>query len=169
MPSFTSPDNIQYPVGTDPVAPLANVFENLAQTAQAAITSVDTAAQNGITTLTNDLNALDNTVAGLDNFFGPKFFLETTVRTANYTLALTDINKVVPMNGTSLTLTIPTEAAVAFPVGTVVNVYNLNSTLVIIQGDAGVTLRNAGNLLQYNEVSLRKRDTNEWVAAGSLI
>jgi hypothetical protein len=93
---------------------------------------------------------------------------ETTTRTANYTLALADQNKVVPMNGSSLTLTVPTNASVAFAIGSVVNVYNLNATDVTIAGASGVTVRNDGDLVQYGEVSLRKRGTNEWVVAGNL-
>jgi hypothetical protein len=93
---------------------------------------------------------------------------ETTTRTANYTLALTDQGKVVPMDGTDLDLTVPLNSNVAFPVGSVVNVYNLNSTDGTIAGDSGVTVRNDGDLAQYGEVSLRKRGTDEWVVAGNL-
>jgi hypothetical protein len=57
MPNFTSPDNIQYPVGTDQVAPLAQVFENLATTTQTAVTSV----RNSVNNLDNKL---DNTEIG---------------------------------------------------------------------------------------------------------
>ena len=100
--------------------------------------------------------------------YSPKFLEETTTRTANYTIGLDDVNKVVPMDGTSLTLTIPDNATVAFTAGTIVNVYNLNSTDVTIAGAAGVTVRNAGALAQFGEVSLRKRGTDEWVLAGSV-
>jgi hypothetical protein len=72
------------------------------------------------------------------------------------------------MNGSSITLTVPTNASVAFPVGTVVNVYNLNASDVTIAAASGVTLRNAGALEEYGEVSLRKRGTDEWVLAGNV-
>jgi hypothetical protein len=39
---------------------------------------------------------------------------------------------------------------------------------VTIQGDTGVTVRNAGLLAEFGEVSLRKRGTDEWVVAGNL-
>jgi hypothetical protein len=100
--------------------------------------------------------------------YAPLLLTETTVRTANYTLALTDQGRVVPMDGTDLELTVPTDAAVAFPIGSVVNVYNLNASDVEIKGDSGVTVRNDGDLAQYGEVSLRKRGTDEWVVAGNL-
>jgi hypothetical protein len=98
----------------------------------------------------------------------PKFLAESASKTANYTLAIGDINTVVLMNGTSLTLTVPTNASVAFPVGTIVNVYNANATGVTIAGDTGVTVRNAGALAEFGEVSLRKRGTDEWVLAGNV-
>jgi len=98
----------------------------------------------------------------------PRLLEETTTRTANYTLALTDINKVVSMNGSSLTLTIPNNSSVAFPIGSVVNVYNLANTNVTVVGDSGVTVRNAGDLGEFGEVSLRKRGTDEWVLAGNV-
>jgi hypothetical protein len=118
-------------------------------------------------TITLDPSALAGDVA-FTGAYAPLLLTETTTRTANYTLALTDQGKVVPMDGTDLDLTVPTDAAVAFPVGSVVNVYNLNSTDVTIAGDSGVTVRNDGDLVQYGEVSLRKRATDEWVVAGNL-
>lgn len=46
MPAYTSPDNIQYPVSTDQVAPLETVFANLAQSTQNALTSVGDQVNN---------------------------------------------------------------------------------------------------------------------------
>jgi hypothetical protein len=57
---------------------------------------------------------------------------------------------------------------VAFPVGSIVNVYNLNGTDVTIAGASGVTVRNAGDLGEFGDVSLRKRGTDEWVVAGNV-
>jgi len=90
--------------------------------------------------------------------------LETTEQTSDYTLALTDAGLIVPMNKTgAASLTVPTNAAVAFPVGTIVGVFNLSSDNVTVAGDTGVTVHNAGTVAQYAEVRLRKRDSNEWV------
>jgi hypothetical protein len=136
MPAFTTPDNIQYPIQTDPVVPLAGVFQSLAETTQAAI----------------------------------KTLVETPERTGNYTLALSDAGMVVLMNpSATATVTVPLEASIPFDVGTVINVYNASSNDVTITGASGVTVRNApGVLAQYQEISLRKRATNEWVVAGRL-
>jgi hypothetical protein len=118
-------------------------------------------------TITLDPTALAGDAA-FTGAYAPLLLTETTTRTANYTLALTDQGKVVPMDGSNLDLTVPLNSAVAFPIGSVVNVYNLNATDVTIQGDSGVTVRNDGDLAQYAEVSLRKRGADEWVVAGNL-
>ena len=95
--------------------------------------------------------------------------LETDARTADYTLQLTDQDKIVLMNKASAaTLTVPTNAAVAFPIGAVVGVYNSAADDVLIVGDTGVTVRNVGDVAQYGEVSLRKRAENEWVVVGEI-
>jgi hypothetical protein len=92
---------------------------------------------------------------------------ETGPQTANYTLALSDVSRVVAMNSTSArTVTIPANATVAFPVGTVIGLYNMNTGLVTVAGASGVTVRNAGQLEQFREVSIRKRGVDEWVVAG---
>lgn len=98
-----------------------------------------------------------------------KLILETAEKTADYTLALADADKVVLMNKTGVaTLTVPTNASVEFPIGTIIGVYNTSSDAVTIAGDGGVVVRNAGSLAQYGEVSLRKRGADEWVLAGAV-
>lgn len=98
---------------------------------------------------------------------GLNILIETAEKTADYTLALGDFGQIVQMNksGTA-TLTVPTDASVAFPVGTVIGVYNRSSDAVTVAGDSGVTVRNAGDVAQYAEASLRKRGTDEWVMVG---
>jgi hypothetical protein len=53
-------------------------------------------------------------------------------KTDNYTLVLADRGKSILMNGTSKTLTIPANGTVAFPVGTVVIIVNVNSSALSI-------------------------------------
>jgi hypothetical protein len=66
----------------------------------------------------------------------------------------------------AVNVTVPTNTDVAFPVGTVIGVYNRSSDDVTVVGDSGVTVRNAGAVAQFKEASLRKRETNEWVMVG---
>jgi hypothetical protein len=73
-------------------------------------------------------------------------------------------------NPSSATVTIPTNASVAFPIGSIVNVYAMSNQNLTIAGASGVTVRNAGRLFErYVEVSLRKRATDEWVASGNIV
>lgn len=102
---------------------------------------------------------------------GPNYYLvEISSQTDNYTLQLSDLGKVVELNAaTSKTILVPTNASVAFAVGSVVEVFALGAGAVVIAGDTGVTVRNAGTLAgQYSSASLRKRDTDEWVLTGDL-
>lgn len=100
-----------------------------------------------------------------------RLFLQENVQTGNYTLELTDLNKVVAVNNTApATVTVPTNASVSFPIGSVINVYAMTGESVTVSPASTVTIRNAGVLFeQYTEISLRKRATNEWVASGNII
>ena len=134
MPLSTSPDSIVYPVSTDAVAPLNAIFQDLADSTQSAIVSVRSVV------------------------------LENAEQTDDYVLALADAGKVVVMNKTgTATLTVPANATVAFPLGTILYVYNISSGDVTVTPASGVTVRNSGTVAQYAQVLLRKRATNEWV------
>lgn len=100
-----------------------------------------------------------------------RLYLQENLKTANHTLELADLNRVVAMNNSSAaTVTVPFNTTVNFPIGSVVNVYRAGTGDVTIAAATGVTIRNAGKLYeQYTEVSLRKRAINEWVASGNII
>lgn len=96
---------------------------------------------------------------------------ETQTRSENHTLEFEDRGKVVPFDAAAtVTLTVPENSNVFFPVGTVINIYNVSTgQSVIVEGEPNVNIVGAGVLLPQEEVSLRKRDTNEWVVAGALL
>ena len=88
-----------------------------------------------------------------------------------YTLALTDVAKVVSLtNGSAITLTIPTNATVAFPTGTQILLYQGGAGQVTV-GGAGVTIQSQGTKLkiagQYGVAGLLKVGTDEWVMFGN--
>jgi hypothetical protein len=94
-------------------------------------------------------------------------------QTGNYTLALADAGKTVEANSASaIVVTVPTNASVAFPIGTIIEVSRLGAGTVTLAAAGGVTIRSRGSLLavgnQYGTVSLRKRATDEWVLVGDL-
>lgn len=101
--------------------------------------------------------------------YAPIRFEETSIKTTNYTLALSDLNKIVHMNVSGGgTLTVPT-SSVAFLPGSIINIYNSSADVLTIVGSTeDVIIRNNGTLEQYKEASLRYRGSNEWVAAGPL-
>lgn len=96
--------------------------------------------------------------------------LAASAKTANYTLALADAGTVVEMNlAAANSLTVPTNAAVAFPVNSVVGVMQAGAGQTTVVGASGVTIRTAGTLTlraQWSQVSLRKRAADEWVLSG---
>lgn len=91
-----------------------------------------------------------------------------------YTLVLSDANKVVEMNisSGSNNLIVPTNASVPFPSGTIITLSQYGAGQVNIIGDTGVTLRSSGGknktAAQYSVATLYKRDTNEWYLYGDL-
>jgi len=91
-----------------------------------------------------------------------------------YTLVLADAGKIVEMNNAGAnTLTIPTNASVAFPTGTIINITQYGAGATTIEGDTGVTLNgvSAGSGAmdaQYAGVALYKRGTDEWIAQGGI-
>lgn len=94
-------------------------------------------------------------------------------QTASYTLVLADAGKVVEMDvATANNLTIPLNSSVAFPVGTVIELWQKGAGQVTIVPTGGVTLRSPGGLTklygQYSGGTLRKRATDEWVLQGDL-
>jgi len=72
---------------------------------------------------------------------------------------------------TAVALTVPTNANIAFPIGSIVGILQYGAGQVTVSG-AGVTFRSAGAKLkttaQYSSAWLRKRATNEWVLSGDL-
>jgi len=89
----------------------------------------------------------------------------------SYTLVLTDAAKLITLtNAAAITLTVPTNASVAFPVGTQILLYQGGAGQVTISSSA--TLRSQGSKLkitgQYGLAGLVKVATDEWVAFGNL-
>lgn len=89
-----------------------------------------------------------------------------------YTLVLTDAGKIVTLsNASAITLTIPTNASVAFPTGAIINLEQLGAGQVTV-GGAGVTINSKdGNKKlsgQYSGAYLRKTATDTWLLVGDL-
>jgi len=139
-------------------------------------------------TFTSGTPAVATQVNG--NFSAVKTLLDTVETTANsastdkvdknlalnaqtgtsYTLVLADSAKVVTLNNASaITLTVPTNASVAFPIGAQVNLVQLGAGQVTVAGTP--TLRSQGSKLKlngiYSAATLLKIATDEWVLVGN--
>ena len=94
----------------------------------------------------------------------------------SYTPVLTDQYQVLitRSNASASTLTIPTNASVAFPVGTVITVLNKGAGAVTISGAVGVTVLSAGAtaaspvLNQYKSCALIQTSANNWYVVGAI-
>jgi hypothetical protein len=130
----------------------------------------DTSGVGG-TYVSDSLDILNNTISptgvasGTDN--------DQTGTT--YTLVLTDQeNKTVWMNNAlPNTVTIPTNASVAFDVGNKIAIMMEGVGVTTVQGDTGVTLNgtSGGSIVinnQYQGVTLTKRAADTWIATGDL-
>lgn len=94
-------------------------------------------------------------------------------KTISYQLVISDRGKQVLMNGTSLTLTVPANGTVAFPIGTTIMVVNTNSTSlsVAITTDtltlANTTTTGTRTLSQNGIATLTKIGATSWLIAGT--
>lgn len=87
-----------------------------------------------------------------------------------YTLVLTDAAKLVTLtNASPITLTVPTNASVAFPIGTQILLYQGGAGQVTVSSSA--TIRAEGSKTktngQYSIAGLVKVATDEWVLFGN--
>ena len=94
-------------------------------------------------------------------------------KTASYTLsAASERDSLIEVDSTSpVTITIPTNSAVAYPVGTTLDILGTNTGLITIAGDSGVTVNATPGLklrTQWSSCTLFKRAENSWVAYGDL-
>lgn len=131
-------------------------------------TLVSTTATQTLTNKTIDYNA--NTITNLP---GADFDLSFNAQTGTtYTLVLGDKNKFITLsNASPITLTVPTNASVAFPVGAQVNIQQAGVGQVTVAGDTGVTVNATPGLklrAQWSSATLLKTATNTWTLIGDL-
>ena len=99
--------------------------------------------------------------------------LTQNLKTVNYTWVLSDANNLVSMNGASLTTTIPANASVAFPIGTMVTIDNQNAStlLIAINTDtlilAGTTTTGTRTLARNGVATAVKTAVTTWKIIGA--
>ena len=134
-----------------------------AATAATTYAPINNAALTGTTTI-QDAAAASHTAGYLD--------VPQSLKTANHQLVLADRGKSVVMNGSSLTLTVPANSAVAFPIGTAIVVININATSlsVAITTDTmtlvNTTTTGTRTLARNAMATLVKVGATNWIIAG---
>ena len=102
------------------------------------------------------------------------FNKQTGSGTQNYDLTLSDIGQSITFDSTGTwTVTIPPNSSVAFPIGSEIDVFRMNTGSVTFEPGLGVTLNskngNRSIAARYSGASLFKFDTNTWLLVGDLI
>jgi len=151
----------------------AGAFTTLAANNTVSMTAGGTSTSSGTGTLrvTGGVGVTgDIYVDGMVNYN----YVEN-VQSSSYQLALTDAGKVVSFSvGGASTVTIPSNASVPFPIGTVVIIHKNTAGgagALTLAAAGGVTISKTGTFGSYEEIYCRKRGTDNWsiVAATTVI
>lgn len=100
--------------------------------------------------------------------------LTTNSVASSRALALTDAQDMIIANhsSTQISLTVPLNSSVAFPIGTEITIMRTGAAKVNILNASGVTINSVSNYryiaLQYQAVTLKKLNTDEWILFGAL-
>ena len=98
--------------------------------------------------------------------------LTINAQVASYTLVIADAGKQVEVSSASgVTLTVPTNAVAAFPIGTTIIIVQTGAGQITVAGSAGVTVNATPGLKMYGQWStalLLKRATDTWLLSGDL-
>lgn len=86
-----------------------------------------------------------------------------TTQGGSYTLALTDQGKIVNMNGSGVTVTIPNDSSVNFPTGAWVYIYKGSTNTCTLAAAGGVSLSATGTLVNYEVLKVIKTGSNTWI------
>ena len=88
-----------------------------------------------------------------------------------YTPVLADNGKLVTLsNASAITLTVPTNASVAYATGAQINIQAIGAGQVTVVGDTGVTVNGTGTALraQWSAATLVKLGTDSWTLIGDI-
>jgi hypothetical protein len=89
-----------------------------------------------------------------------------------YTPVLADNGKLVTLsNASAITLTVPTNASVAYATGAQINIQAIGAGQVTVVGDTGVTVNGTGTKLrlQWSAATLVKVATDSWTLIGDIV
>ena len=146
--------------------------------ATGTVRSVDYLVNTSFATNTSGLIGADDAQDSAETLgalpISPNENAATGITSTPYVLQITDRGTIVEMNNSGANqVSVPTNASVAFPVGTVIAVYQMGAgtTTVAAVTPGTTTIRNPSSnttRAQFAQVYLRKRATDEWVLSGDL-
>lgn len=123
-------------------------------------------------TLTNSVNLTNKTLTA--PVINLAFNSQTLTSPAtSYTLELSDNGKMVEIdNASARTITVPKNSVTAFPIGSQINITQVNDgQITIAPVDVDVTINATPGLklrTRWSSATLIKRDTNTWILVGDL-
>ena len=160
----------------DTLGEIATALGNDANLSQTLTTSIGLKAPLASPTFTGTVTVAAAGVAftdGTQTKEGVPSRTPIIYKTASYTLsAASERDSLIEVDSTSpVTITIPTNSAVAYPIGTTLDILGTNTGLITIAGDSGVTVNSTPGLklrTQWSSCTLFKRAENSWVVYGDL-
>lgn len=128
---------------------------------------VKTASPNEALTVVGNVSAVGTVYAS---------FIHATCRinalSSSYTITFDDINTIITINSSSATtLYIPANSAVPLPVGTKIDVIQLGTAQITVDGNGYDLSSSTGykkTASQHSVISLYKINGNEWILSGDL-
>jgi hypothetical protein len=129
---------------------------------------------DGVTATTTELNYVDGVTSAIQtqlNAKTPELYTFTTDSGTSRTLALTDNFASLSFTGSSaITVTVPANSAVAFPIGSYVELYQFGTAQITVTQSAGVTVNATDSQkksrVRYSSMTLIKIATDEWLLVG---
>jgi len=166
------------PVSTAQATAIATAKSEAIADATAQVTAVIASAPGALNTLDELAAALGddaNFASTVTTSLAGKVASYTPIiaKTANYALStLTERDSLIEVDSTDpVTITIPLDATVNYPVGTSLDILGVNTGLITIAGDTGVVVNATPGLklrARWSSATLFKRGADSWVVYGDL-
>ena len=176
--NVTNTSDANKPVSTAQASAIATAKSEAIADATAQVNAVIAAAPAALNTLDELAAALGddaNYATTVTTALAGKVPSATPIsqKTASYTLSsVNEKDSMIEMNAAgATTVTIPTDAAVAFPIGTSLDVLRVGAGAVDVAAASGVTVNATPGLKlrsQWSSATLIKRAANTWVLVGDL-
>ena len=122
-------------------------------------------------------DALGATINQIQYFNGSSWItysdIQLVAKTANYVIGLSDSGKTITMNASGdNNITVPANGTTAFPIGTVITIFQTGTGTTSFIEASGVTINSKNSYkkiyAQYSAAQLVKVDTDIWILAGDL-